>query len=130
MTYDPFQAYAAAINPVAAWNPLTAYQGNPQSILLGQPGYTGGTNYGGFNPQLQFNPQINPQVVPQFQPAGHSPIQPASTNTRRSTRKATLWQNPLLLAGFAAWQIRSIIRLRHNKSRSAANWLSKSSLSR
>jgi len=54
MTYDPLQSYAGSgaytgignpfnatqfslINPAAAWNPLTAYQGNPNSITLGHP---------------------------------------------------------------------------------------------
>jgi hypothetical protein len=61
MTYDPYQSYAIqnyAMNPAAAWNPLTAFQG--------QPGYSA------FNPQLQFNPQYgqNPLLTAGLNPTG------------------------------------------------------------
>jgi hypothetical protein len=62
MTYDPFQTYATqdyGINPAAAWNPLTAYQGQ-------QPGYPA------FNHQQQFNPQAgqNPTLSGGLSPLG------------------------------------------------------------
>ncbi|MCU1258173.1 MAG: hypothetical protein JWO80_1058 [Bryobacterales bacterium] len=90
MTYDPYQTYptfggypgamnpfhtphtalqTSAINPTAAWNPMSANQGMSPgfgSSQWGQQGYPGVTNFGGINPQSQYAAAVPPQAIPQW----------------------------------------------------------------